>query len=227
MVVSAANAAPSLEPGGRQDRHRRQRARLHGDRYRSRRGRHADLHARQRHRCPRAPRSPPAAPSPGRPRPPRSEPTPSTCASPTAMLSDCETIDVVVSAANAAPNLEPGGRQDRHRRHRARLHGDRYRSRRGRHPDLHARQRHRGARGRLDHLRRRLHLDAHGRPGRNPHLRRVRLRRRALRLRDDRRGRVRGQRRPRPRPGGRQDRHRRHASSPSRRPLPIPTRATP
>ena len=58
------------------------------------------------------------------------------------------------------------------------------------------------------------------------HLRRVRLRRRALRLRDDRRGRVRGQRRPRPRPGGRQDRHRRHRARLHGDRYAIPTRAT-
>ena len=53
-------------------------------------------------------------------------------------LSDCETIDVVVSAANAAPVLDPVGDKTATAGTRARLHGDRERSRRGRHLDLHA-----------------------------------------------------------------------------------------
>ena len=144
-------------------------------------------------------------------------------------LSDCETIDVVVSAANAAPVLNPVGDKTATAGTELAFTATATRSQRGRHPDLHARQRHlgHGARGRLDHRGRRLHLDAHRHPGRNPHLRRVRLRRRSLRLRDDRRGRVRGQRRSRPEPGGRQDRHRRHRARLHGDRDAIPTRATP
>ena len=80
-------------------------------------------------------------------------------------------------AGEHAADPEPGRQQERPGRNPARLHRDRERSRRGRHADVLPRQRQRrvGARGRLDHERRRLHLDADRRPGGDRDLRRLRL----------------------------------------------------
>ncbi len=97
-----------------------------------------------------------------------------------------------------------------------------------RHAHLHARRRHlrHGARGRHDRIEfGRFQLDADRSPGRPAHLRRVRLRRHRLRLRDDHRHRGRGQHRAYARPDRRQERHRRQRA-PARRPRSHPTRDT-
>ena len=135
-------------------------------------------------------------------------------------LSDCETIDVTVSAANSAPVLDPVGDKT------ATAGSELAFTATASDPDAGDTLTFSLAAGTSGAVPAGASITAGGAFTWTPnttqigtaHLRRVRLRRRSLRLRDDRRHRLRGQRRPRARPGGRQDRRPPAASSPSPRP---------